>query len=299
MRKLLKFLGYALAGLVVLVGGLAVFVYFSSNATLAKLHRFKPRPVLPAADAEALARGEHIARTRGCADCHGKDLGGAVVINDGAMGLIYAPNLTKGRGSRAAKFTDDDWVRAIRHGIGPDGRGLIIMPSEEYSHFSDPDLADVIAYAKSVPAVDRDSTPIKYGPVMRALLAFGKMKLPADALDHANVAPASVRKASTPEYGRYLAHACTGCHGPNFSGGKIEIGPPSWPEARNLTPDPSGDLAKWSEKDFFRALREGKRPDGSELSTVMPRAFGGMDDTELRAIYLFLRMLPPVPKGQR
>ena len=299
MRKFLRVLGLAAAGLAAVLVVVATVVYVSSNNKLRKTYNVTARPVLIPTSAAAIARGKHVAETRGCNECHGKDYAGAKVIDDGAIGTLWGPNLTRGKGSVVAEFRDEDWVRAIRHGVAPDGRGLILMPSEEYSHFSDEDLGSVIAFLKTVPAVERERVPIAPGPVTRVLLTLGKMKLPAEVIDHPNIAPLAPVKAATPEYGRYIAYACIGCHGPNLSGGKIDIGPPDWPQARNLTPDASGELARWTEADFFRAMREGKRPDGSALSEVMPRAFGGMEDVELRALFLFLRSLPPVPTGQR
>ncbi|MEO5958048.1 MAG: cytochrome c [Opitutaceae bacterium] len=297
--RFLKFTGYLLVTIVALLAVGAVAVYFASNARMKKTFAVAVRPVAIPADAGAIARGKHLAETRGCNDCHGKDYAGGKVIDDGAMGTVHAPNLTRGRGGRIATFTDEDWVRAIRHGVGPDKGGLLIMPSEEYSHFSDPDLGAIVAYLKTVPAVDRERVPIALGPVARVLLASGKMKLPAEVIDHANLRPATVEKGVTVDYGRYVATACIGCHGPNLSGGKIAIGPPSWPPAANLTPHADGRLAKWSEADFLKTVRTAKRPDGTELNEVMPRVFGAMDDTELKAVWAFLKSLPPAATGAR
>lgn len=299
MRKVLKVLGFAAAGVAAALVAIATVVYVSSSNRLRKTFNVTARPVLIPTSAEAIARGKHVAETRGCVDCHGREYAGAQVIDDGAMGRLWGTNLTRGKGSAVADFRDEDWVRAIRHGVARDGRGLFIMPAEEYSHFSDDDLGSVIAFLKTVPPVDRERVPTSHGPVARVLLTLGKIKLPAETIDHPNLAPIAPLKGPTADYGRYVAHSCTGCHGANFSGGKIDVGPPGWPEARNLTPHASGDLARWTEADFFRAIREAKRPDGTVLSEVMPRGFAGLDDTELRALFTFLRSLPPVPKGQR
>jgi cytochrome c553 len=282
-----------------LVAVAAATVFAVSNSRHHKSYPIAVKPVRIPDDGAAVARGRHIAQTRGCMDCHGPDLGGAKVIEDGAMGRLYGANLTRGTGSRTATFKDEDWVRAIRYGVGPDGQGLFLMPSEEYSHFSDDDLGAVIAFLKTVPAVDRDRVPIELGPVTRVLLTVGKMKLAAEVIDHAALRPVSMTPAVTAEYGRYVAAGCTGCHGANFSGGKIDIGPPSWPEAANLTPHADGQFAKWSEDDFVKAIRTARRPDGTELNPVMPRAFGKMDDVELKALFAFFKTLPPVAKGTR
>lgn len=295
----MKTLGYLVIALVVTAGIAALMVYVVSGSKLEKTYSVAVRRVAIPIDATAVGRGKHIAETRGCIDCHGADYAGAKVIEDPAMGQLYGSNLTKGRGGIAAQYRDEDWIRAIRHGIARDGRALVLMPSAEYAHFSDEDLGSVIAYIKSLPAVDRDTVPIKLGPVARGLLVAGKFKLAAEEIDHAKVKPASVKPAVTREYGRYLSHGCTGCHGTNFSGGKIDIGPPDWPHASNLTPHASGRLAKWSEEDFIAALRTAKRPDGTEVNPVMPRAFGNMNDVELKALWLFLKSIPPTTTGKR
>jgi len=79
---------------------------------------------------------------------------------------------------------------------------------------------------------------------------------------------------------------------PNYSGGKIAAGPPDWPHAANLTPDPAGHLVKWTEAEFINTLRTAKRPDGTELHAAMPRAFGQMTDMELKALWLFIKTVP-------
>lgn len=297
MARFLKVIGYILGALALLLVLAFAAVYAASGSKLKKLHGVAARPVSIPTDAAAIARGQHIAETRGCSVCHGPDYAGAKVIDDPAMGRLYGPNLTKGKGGVTAAFHDEDWVRAIRHGVASDGRGLVLMPSAEYSHFSDEDLGSVIAYLKTIPAVDRESVPVSPGPVARALLVAGKLKLAADEIDHANLRPPSATPGVTVEYGRYISTGCTGCHGPNFSGGKIEIGPPDWPHAANLTPD--GRLAKWSEEDFLKTLRTGKRPDGTDVNPVMPRAFGQMNDTELKALWAYFKTLPPVATGVR
>lgn len=300
MQKAFKIILGTLFGLVVLIAGLGFLARYRSQVALKKTYPVAVRPVVIPTSAAALRQGRHIAETRGCNHCHGEDYAGGKVVEDGAMGRLYGSNLTKGKGSSTSAFTDEDWVRAIRHGVGKDGHGLFVMPAVEYSHFSDEDLGAVIAYMKSVPPVDRERVATAYGPISQILLALSPEKLIAAAvIDHANLAPASITKAATAEYGRYVAASCMGCHGPNFSGGKIAIGPPDWPMAANLTPHPEGHLAKWTEQDFITAMRTAKRPDGTTLNPVMPIAFGGMDDIELKALWVFFKTLPPAVQGVR
>jgi mono/diheme cytochrome c family protein len=292
MKRVFKYLGYFLGALVLLLVVAAGIVYTLSARKLGRSYSVAVKPVAIPADPASILRGRHIAETRGCIDCHGKDLAGAKVIDDPAVGLMWGSNLTGGQGSLAASFADDDWVRAIRHGVAKDGRPLVLMPSLEYSQFSDDDLGAVIAYLKTVPKVDRERVAISVGPVARVLILAGQIKIAAEHIDHAGLRPPVVTPGVTVEYGRYLAVGCSGCHGDQFVGGRIPGGPPDWPPSRNLTP--AGDLARWSETDFIHTLQTGLRPDGKQLNPVMPLAFGKMTDTELKALWMYLKSLPAV-----
>lgn len=292
MKRLFKFLGYLLGAAVLCVAFGVVIIYVATGRKLGRTYAITPKAVAVPTDAASVLRGKHLAATRGCVDCHGADLGGAKVIDDPAVGRMWGSNLTGGQGSRTAGFTDADWVRAIRHGLAKDGRSLVLMPSLEYSQFSDDDLGALIAHLKTIPKVDRASVPVSVGPVGRALLLVGEIKLAAEHIDHAGLRPPVVTVGATAEYGRYLAVGCTGCHGDKFAGGRIPGAPPDWPLSRNLTP--AGDLAKWSEADFLKALETGVRPDGKQLNPVMPLAFGKMTEVEKRALWIYLKTLPPV-----
>lgn len=292
--KILVRLVLSLVGVVVLALGV---IYGLSTAKLHRHYRVHVAPEEAAVTPEAVARGRHLAQSRGCADCHGADLGGAIVMDNPAMGQVYAPNLTPGQGSAVRGFETVDWVRAIRHGIATTGRPLFLMPSEDYSHLTSEDMSDLLAYLESLPAVNRDSKPVSLGPVARLLLVTGKIKLPADIIDHAKVRPAEVEPGVTVAYGRYLAVGCMGCHRPDFSGGKIAAGPPDWPPAADLRPITGAPTVHWAEADFIRALRTGRRPDGGQLSPVMPRSFGQMNDMELQALWTYLRSLKPASAG--
>lgn len=296
MKRVFKFLGYLLGAVVLLLGLAVSAVYALSGQKLRQSYAVAVKPVAIPADAASVLRGRHIAETRGCIDCHGQDFGGAKVIDDPAVGVMWGPNLTGGQGGLAAGFNDEDWVRAIRHGVAKDGRPLVLMPSIEYAHFSDDDLGALIAYLKTLPKVDRERVALTVGPVARALMLAGEIKLAAEHIDHAGLRPPTVIPGVTVDYGRYLAVGCTGCHGEQFAGGRIPGAPPDWPLARNLTP--AGDLARWSEQDFLRVLETGVRPDGKQLNPVMPLAFGKMTDTEKQALWMYLKTLPAVATGR-
>src|SRR5690606_30225998 len=117
-----------------------------------------------------IARGAHLASALGkCADCHGDGLGGNVMVDDPALGRLSAPNLTRGRGGVTADFAMADWDRAIRHGVRPDGTGLVVMPSEDYAALTDADLAALVGYLRQLPPVDREVPPSVIRMLGRAL----------------------------------------------------------------------------------------------------------------------------------
>src|SRR5215472_2011240 len=137
-------------------------------------------------------------------------------------------------------------------------------------------------------------------PLGRIMLAIGLVPAPdAASIDHSATHPASMAPAATVDYGRYIAQVggCTGCHGAGLSGGPIPGAPPGFPPAQNLTPT---GIGHWSDADIVRALRVGKRPDGTTISTLMPWPYtAAMTDTEMAALVKYLRTVPPRPTGTR
>jgi mono/diheme cytochrome c family protein len=177
-----------------------------------------------------------------------------------------------------------------------------MMPSLEYWHMSDRDLGHIIAYVKSLPPVTRElpsQEPRLLGKVLHVFEVFPAYS--AELIDHDAPRPAEPAVGPTREYGAYLAvGTCVGCHGEGMSGGPIPGAPPDMGTPANLTLHATG-LAGWSRDDFVRAMREGKRPDGRELSTEqMPwQNFRHFTDVELDALWAHLSELPPRPHGDR
>lgn len=301
MRPAIKWTVRILGGLVVAAVLALGAVYGVSEARMRRTYHVDPGAVAVRMDAEAIRLGEHLAVVRGCTDCHGAGLAGTVFIDEPPVARLAASNLTRGRGGVGAGMTDEDWVRAIRHGVARDGRPLLFMPSHEFNPLSDEDVAALVAYIKTVPPADSDLPPNRVGPLGRVLFLAGQVPLvPAELIDHTAPRKPAPAAGATAEYGAYLATGCTGCHGNGFSGGKIPGTPPDWLPAANLTPDPETGLGTWTERDFFRALREGKRPDGSAIDELMPwKALSQMTDTETRALWLYLHSLPAKPYGKR
>lgn len=296
MKRVLKWIGIVLGVLVVAV----VVLHFVGKGRLEKAPEVATRPVAVPTDAAALARGEHLVNVvSSCRLCHGENLEGQVFI-EGEIGLyVAAPNLTSGQGGVGATFSDADWERAIRHGVGGDGRALAIMPSNNFQHYSDADLGAVIAYIKSVPPVDSDlgSRQVGFpGTILGGFLGFDEFTK-INGIDHAAVGAVAPEEGVTAVYGEYIVNIamCRECHAANLAGNAGTDGPPLGP---NLTP--GGELAAWSEADFIKALRTGVTPSGHELDgEQMPwPTLGQMSDVELAAIWAYLSSLPALPLNE-
>jgi mono/diheme cytochrome c family protein len=303
MKTWMKRTGIGVGSLVLAVV-LGVGVVYAASEVRFR-HAYDDVAVLPfraaAPSPDVLARGRHLATAIGkCTECHGDDLGGKVFMDAGPLGVVVATNLTAGRGGVAPRYTDGQLERAIRHGIGADGRALAMMPSEAFTAMSDADLQALIAYLRTIPPVDRTVPATRVRALGRALYLAGKLDLfPAELMDHRAARPAPVPQGVTVEYGQYLATigGCRSCHGPELAGSAEAMGPPGTPPPANLTA--AGELGKWSKDDFVRALRTGRRPNGTAISAVMPWALAGqMTDDEMSAVWMYLKSVPAKPTPQ-
>ena len=156
MPRWLRWTGRLLAGLLLLIVVAVAAVYVVSSLAIRKTYRFPDSAVRAATDSASLAWGRHLmeAVTK-CQECHDGDLGGKVMIDDPAFARLATANLTGGRGG-IAEYTDADLERAIRHGVGRDGRPLIFMPSDAYGALTDEDLAALLGYLRTFKPVDRE-----------------------------------------------------------------------------------------------------------------------------------------------
>ena len=251
-------------------------------------------------DAATLERGRYLYASRGCAECHAPSGAGREFINDGKGMRVKSPNISPGAGSVVAAYAAADWERAIRHGVKPNGRPLIIMPSQDYNRLTDDDTASLIAYVHQLPPATGAAAVIELPTLLKALYGVGVVPDAAATINH-QLAPAKpVAAGVTAVHGGYVANMCVGCHGAKLSGGKIPGGPPDWPAAANLTPGEGSAMPHYANADQFTAmLRTGKRPDGSAVSPVMPfESLAALNDIDVQALYLHLKALPPRPAGQ-
>jgi cytochrome c553 len=282
--------------LALLIGAAA---HLLSARKLQRTIQVQVAPIALPNDPARIARGRYLFNTRGCTECHGTNGAGKTVVDSDGM-LVVAPNITRGANSATSRYTVTDWVRTIRHGVKPNGQPVLIMPSEDYARLTDEDTGALVAYLHQLPPQQGERRRIELPLPVKLLYAVGAIKDAAEKIDHTLAPPRAQRAAMTAEYGAYVAQACVGCHGAQFSGGAIPGAPPSWPHAANLTPGPGSAMARYPSADsFVTMLRSGKRPDGSPISPVMPfDSFSQMNDVDARALHAYLVTLPPRPAGQ-
>ncbi|QDL93729.1 cytochrome c [Paroceanicella profunda] len=221
------------------------------------------------------------------------------LVDDNPAFTAYAPNITPA--GPVGSWSDADLARAIREGLRPDGT-LIgpPMPIGLYRGLSDSDLAAIVAYLRTVPAVENTVPPSVY-----------RIALPPSwgpPVDHVADVPAG----QTIAYGAYLAGPvahCMECHtpmtpqGPDHdnpgAGGMVFNGPWGESVAANLTPHPEG-IARWSDADLARMITTGTRPDGTQMLPPMGYGYYAQAKPEdISAIILYLRALPPRPTPER
>jgi mono/diheme cytochrome c family protein len=321
MKTLLKIVGVLLAVVVVVALGVYVWASITTNRLAARTietHTVDfpiPFPIDPAevsamgltedaarqlAQQRAAERGRHLVTARyTCTVCHSPNFGGGVMVDAFPIGHLLGPNLTLGVGSRTKDFKAKDWDRIVRHGVRQDGHPAV-MPSIDFQHMSDQELSDIVTYIRTMPPVDNTVPASSFGPLGTILVAAGQMKFSAlEIANHNTPHPVSPpEEAASAEFGKHLASVCMGCHGPDLSGGPIPGGDPSWPPARNLTPDATG-LKGWTYDQFVTALARSQRPDGTALRAPMTSmaVYGqSMKDVERQAIWAYLQSLPPVSK---
>lgn len=312
MRKTAKICGWSL---VVLILALAIGITFTIGwrpfigpaARALTSRKFQATPA-------RLARGQYLVRNAfGCFDCHAEhdwtahdnpivpgSMGGGQFLDlAGLPGKFYAPNISPDPETGAGTWTDDQFARAIREGIGHDGRALFpLMPYPRLADLSEEDLASVIVYVRSIPPVRKIQPlsqiifPVKY--------LIRNVPQPLGA-------PVPEPDLSTPvKRGKYLVGVigCTDCHTPQddhgqpipgleFAGGQVFQGPWGRVASANITQDPSG-IPYYDQSLFTQVFRTGFVR-ARKLNQIMPWAnFRGLTDEDTAAIFAYVQTFKPV-----
>jgi mono/diheme cytochrome c family protein len=279
----------ALVALGVVLAGAAVLWSLERNSPRNRTYR-PPEDSIPIpTDAPSISRGKHLVEAVAvCTICHGENLGGKLAFEDAFLGRGYTANLTPGRGGVGRAYATADWVRSIRYGVRPDGRGIIFMPSDYFNRISDADLGAMIAYLGSLPPVDNERTAVEINPVARLMIDLGVF---GDVVRAARIDFGAPRIAPPADPGAYLVTlgGCTFCHGPHLTGGQgPEPGAPGGPDLTSR-----GPLSGWSLPDFVTTMRTGVTPEGHAIAPkYMPwLGYRNMTDEELGSVWRYLGSL--------
>lgn len=312
MKRAMKIMGIVLGAVAVLLAVAITLTigwrpFIGPRARPLTNRKFEATP-------ERLARGKYLTENLlDCFACHsqhdwtkrdapeipGTRGGGQVPFPlEGLPGKVYPPNISPDRETGAGNWTDDQLARAIREGIGHDGRALFpMMPYENYRHLSDEDLASVIVYLRSLPPV--------HHVVPRTELIFPVNYLIRSAPQPVT-APVPAPDLSTPvKRGEFLVRVagCRDCHTPqkngqplpglDLAGGWVMTGPWGTVASANITPDPSG-ISYYDEKLFLKVMHTGYVT-ARELKPIMPWwVHRGLTDEDLEAMFAYLRTVPPI-----
>jgi len=307
IRKILKWTGIIIVSLLLLV---TITVALRQN-----LEFDAPYPQITAStDSAIIARGKEIVfGPAHCASCHSTgnadsllDLGLEPPMGGGhefklPFGNFYTKNISPDKETGIGRYTDQEIARLLRYGVKPDGSAVLdFMP---FHDVSDEDMTAILSYLRSQKPVKNKVPEHEIKLMGYVLKAF--MITPVGP---SGEIPKAVKRDSSAAYGRYLAMNvanCNGCHtmrdmtggfiGEPFSGGgpfeepgKETLTPP------NLTPHPDGRLTGWTQETFINRFRAGKLIE----HTHMPwNSYKRMSDSDLKALYNFLKSLKPAKTG--
>lgn len=255
-------------------------------------------------------RGEYLANAGGCVGCHTEEKKDAVRFAGGRalhtpFGTFYGPNITPHPEAGIGRWSEADFVRAMRQGVRPDGANYFpAFPYPSYTKVSDADLRDLWAYLRSLAPSPQASRPHELGFLYR-------WRFPVSAWKWLYFTPgpfAADPKASTAvNRGAYLVQAlghCGECHTPRDALGGPKRDRPlaggKGPEGKNVPNLTPTRLKGSSDKDLKDLLTTGLKPDGDvpakAMAEVIENTTSKLSPEDLAAVIAYLRSLPPLPE---
>ena len=280
MKRLLRWLGIAVGSVILLAIVAYAVVYVLSEQALRHKYPLPPIALSIPSDPESVKEGQRLAAVRGCLPgCHGRNGEGEVMFDQPMIARITAPNLP----AAAKKYGNNELAAIIRHGVRPDGRSMLVMPSQTYAALTEQDLGRIIAFLKSLPAVPGPGPAISAGPMGRLGLAMGKFKMAAQHIAETVPPPTATGEAAM--RGRYLAQTiCSECHGTSLRGDSN----PSF-----TSPDLRMTKA-YSPEAFARLMRTGIAIGDRTLGVMTTQSKNNLShltDAEIAALYSYLHSL--------
>jgi mono/diheme cytochrome c family protein len=313
MKRIVIRIAFGAVALVLLAGG-----SLAAGVALRWDRAFDvPEPALRAStDPELIERGRYLAYGPAhCAYCHtGPEqwpalMAGARPPMTGGYSLrmplatLPTPNLTPDAETGIGRYTDGQIARMLRHNVLPNGR--LAVPIMEFENMADEDIVAILSFLRASEPVRHEVPPRRLTGLGKAITAYVLAPSGPTGVPPRTPPP----EAPTVERGEYVAVAvagCAACHTkrsmrdgsylvPRFAGGfemEVDGDPTRVFVTPNLTPDPAtGHITNWTEDQFLARFRTGVGPDGSHMPWA---AYAMMSDDDVRAIFRFLRSLPPV-----
>lgn len=281
MRDLLRWVGIVLACVVGLAAVAYLGVYAVSERELRRTYAVPPVALAIPADPPSILEGRRLAIVHGCFDgCHGKAAEGVVFFDEPMIARIVAPNLT----TAIRHYSVAQIAAAVRHGVGPDGRSLIVMPAEAFIGLTDADLGRIIAFLRTLPPAAGPGPSVSLGPAGRIGLAMGQFKMVRRLIAETVPPPAAGNEQAV--FGRYLARTiCAQCHAASLRGASNP----------DFTSPDLRVVAGYSRDAFSRLLREGIGIGDRRLGVMggwARRNLSYLTDDEITALYSYLHELP-------
>lgn len=229
-------------------------------------------------------------------------LAGGRPLDLGPMGIIFSPNITPDEETGIGSWTDKQIETAIRLGIRPNGDKLHpIMAVNTYGKWTSEDMAAIIAFLHSIPAVKHE---INRDTIFRDTYDGD----PATALDGFEIADA--QPTDPIERGQYLIDnvmRCTDCHTPldpetgipdlsRYLGGgqPFDLGPFGTIYSANISPDVATGIGAWSDQQISRVLHEGIRINNRHVIVMPWQGYSAITDEDLQVVLAYLRSINPV-----
>ncbi|KAA0586364.1 cytochrome c (plasmid) [Azospirillum oryzae] len=263
----------------------------------------------PAGD--AVQRGAYIFNAAGCLGCHTDVKGGGQPLAGGRalatpFGTFHTPNITPDPVTGIGRWSDADFIRALREGVRPDGAALFpAFPYAAYTRMTDRDLLDLKAYLFSRPAVAAPNKPHDLTPPFswRFLLPVWQwLYLTPGPVPDDPAKPAAWNR------GRYLVDAqghCAECHSPRTLLGGLDAdrylaGNPDGPDGDKVPgitgAKGKGGVGGWSDGDLTLFLETGLTPEGDvaggAMGEVVRNTTSKLTADDRAAIVAYLKTVP-------
>jgi len=264
-----------------------------------------------AADTALAARGAYLAAAAGCADCHtDRPHGGRLYAGGRALttpfGTFYAPNITPDLETGIGRWSDAQFLNALREGVRPDGSNYFpVFPYPSFTKITDDDARAIKAYLFTQPAVKQSNRAHDVAfPFSWRFLQNG-WKLLFFSPGPFRPAP---ERGEAYNRGAYLVTAlahCSECHTPrNWFGAtqpsRFLAGTAHGPDGKavpNITQDSETGIGKWSDDDIVTLLKDGQTPDfdfvGGAMAEVVKNT-AQLTNADRHAIAVFLQSVPAV-----